>query len=90
MKKILAIAVLAAGAAITSLSPAIAAQGCGPGFHRGPYGACKPNRGPVVRGPVVVVPGGPRVGTFYAGRGYWDGRRYYQNRYRYNGGWRYR
>jgi hypothetical protein len=27
--------------------------GCGPGFHRGPAGRCRPN-GP---GPVVVVPG---------------------------------
>lgn len=28
------------------------AQGCGPGFHRGPMGACRPNRGyvrPTVR-----------------------------------------
>lgn len=27
------------------------AGGCGPGFHRGPYGGCRPNRGAV-----VVVP----------------------------------
>jgi hypothetical protein len=39
------------------------AQGCGPGWHRGPYGRCRPNRGPVVvtpgvaiAPPVVVVP----------------------------------
>jgi hypothetical protein len=36
-----------------------AAQGCGPGFARGPYGGCQPmyRRGPVIvdRGPVVVV-----------------------------------
>jgi hypothetical protein len=35
------------------------AQGCGPGWHRGPGGRCRPNRvgGPVVvRRPVVVVP----------------------------------
>lgn len=25
------------------------AQGCGPGFHRGPMGACRPNRAVVVR-----------------------------------------
>jgi len=35
------------------------AGGCGPGFHRGPYGGCRPNayRPPVVvvRPPVVVV-----------------------------------
>ena len=24
----------------------LAAQGCGPGMHRGPYGACRPNGGP--------------------------------------------
>jgi hypothetical protein len=28
------------------------AQGCGPGFHRGPMGACRPNGGMVGR-PVV-------------------------------------
>jgi hypothetical protein len=37
------------------------AQGCGPGFARGPMGGCRPmyRRGPVIvdRGPVVVVPG---------------------------------
>jgi hypothetical protein len=35
---------------------ASAEGGCGPGFHRGPYGGCRPNRGPV-----VVVPGAPVV-----------------------------
>jgi hypothetical protein len=39
---------------------ASAAGGCGPGFHRGPYGGCQPNRGvvvaPVVVAPVVVAP----------------------------------
>jgi hypothetical protein len=36
---------------------AIAAGGCGPGFHRGPYGACRPNGAVVVPGaPVVVAP----------------------------------
>jgi hypothetical protein len=35
------------------------AGGCGPGFHRGPYGGCRPNHGDVVvvPGAVVVVPG---------------------------------
>ena len=34
-----------------------AAGGCGPGFHRGPYGACRPNGAVVVPGaPVVVAP----------------------------------
>jgi hypothetical protein len=34
--------------------------GCGLGFHRGPYGGCRPNRGDavvVVPGTVVVAPG---------------------------------
>jgi hypothetical protein len=32
--------------------------GCGPGFHRGLYGACRPNGPVVVPGaPVVVAPG---------------------------------
>ena len=33
------------------------AGGCGPGWHRGPAGACRPNRGVVVApAPVVVAP----------------------------------
>jgi hypothetical protein len=95
MSKILAIA-LAAGAAIVASAPADAAQGCGPGLHRGPYGHCRPNGGPGYgrgpgfrgdgygRGPVLVI------GNYYQGRGYWDGRRYYQHRERFRGGWRYR
>jgi hypothetical protein len=40
-----------------------AAGGCGPGFHRGPYGGCRPNAGVVVvrRPPVVVVAPRARV-----------------------------
>lgn len=84
MRKLLLIA-MAAGAALTAISPAEARQGCGGGFHRGPYGHCRPNRGPA-----VVAVGVPRFGVFYHGRGYWDGHRYWQNRYRWHGGWRYR
>jgi hypothetical protein len=84
MKKLLFIA-LAASAAVTSIAPAEARQGCGPGFHRGPYGACRPNRGPA-----VVAIGVPRIGVFYHGRGYWNGRRYWAHRDRWHGGWRYR
>jgi hypothetical protein len=41
---------------LAHVQSASAAGGCGPGFHRGPYGACRPN-GPVVYGaPVVVAP----------------------------------
>ncbi len=55
MKKLLAVA-LAAGATIIAVAPADARQGCGPGYHRGPAGHCRPNRG----GPAVVVaPGAP-------------------------------
>jgi hypothetical protein len=37
---------------LVCIDSASAAGGCGAGFHRGPYGGCQPNRGPV-----VVVPG---------------------------------
>ena len=88
MKALLAIA-LAAGATLVASSPADARQGCGPGFHRGPYGHCRPNRGN--DGVVAVTPGGALVvGNFYSGRGYWDGRRYYQHRTRWHNDWRYR
>jgi hypothetical protein len=33
-----------------------AAGGCGPGFHRGPYGGCRVNGGAVVVAPRVVRP----------------------------------
>jgi hypothetical protein len=64
MKYLFAAAVLVAGT-FASFSAANAAGGCGPGWHRGPYGGCQPNRGGVVvvnpapvvvaRPPVVVV-----------------------------------
>lgn len=81
---------LAGAAALIALSlasAAQAAQGCGPGYHRGAYGACRPNLGP---GPVIVAPYGPRVGVFYGGRGWWDGHRYWHDRYAWRHGWRYR
>ena len=82
--KTLMLGALVAGAAMTVVSSAQAAGGCGPGGHRDPYGRCRPNFGP---GPIVA---GPALGVFYPGRGYWDGRRYWANRYRWHGGWRYR
>ncbi|MDP1582569.1 MAG: hypothetical protein Q8M18_03985 [Bradyrhizobium sp.] len=59
MKYLIAAALLAT--TVVGAPVADAAQGCGPGFHRGPYGACVSNRRPVVvrRAPVVVAP--PRV-----------------------------
>ena len=44
---------------LVSLDSAGAAGGCGPGFHRGPYGGCRANGGPVVvvpAAPIVVAP----------------------------------
>ncbi len=88
LKKVL-LAAVAAGLTLASVSAANAADGCGRGFHRGPYGHCRPNEGP---GPVAVVAGpiGLRIGGFYAGRGYWDGHRYWGHRDAWHGGWRYR
>ena len=63
MKYLFAAAVLVASS-FASFSAANAAQGCGPGWHRGPYGACVRNAGVYVapravvvapRAPVVVV-----------------------------------
>ena len=85
MKKLLALA-FAAGAAVVATAPADARQGCGPGFHRGYYGHCRPNRDRVM----VAPPGTLVVGNFYRGKGYWDGQRYWQRRYRWHNGWRYR
>ena len=83
MKKIV-LAALSVGAALVALQSADAAGGCGPAFHRGPYGGCRRNFG---HGPVVA---GPVIGIFYPGHGYWDGHRYWGHRYRFHGGWRYR
>lgn len=50
------------------------------GYARGYYG-----------GPRVAVGiGGPRIGVFYTGRGWWDGHRYWGHRERWHGRWRYR
>ncbi len=77
------LATLAAGVTLAAVSAADAAGGGGPGFHRGPYGGCRANGGP-------VFVGAPALGVFYPGRGYWDGHRYWANRYAWHGGWRYR
>ncbi|MGH6708022.1 MAG: GCG_CRPN prefix-to-repeats domain-containing protein [Bradyrhizobium sp.] len=52
-------AAILVAASFASFSAANAAGGCGPGFHRGPYGGCQPNRGRVVvvaPRPVYVAP----------------------------------
>ncbi|WGD55972.1 hypothetical protein QA641_19990 [Bradyrhizobium sp. CB1650] len=61
--KYLFAAVMLASAVVGFSEAASAAGGCGPGWYRGPYGGCRPMRGPVVvapRPPVVVAPR-PRV-----------------------------
>jgi hypothetical protein len=49
-----------AATTIAGFGAANAAGGCGPGFHRGPYGGCRANGDVVVveRPAVVVVPAG--------------------------------
>lgn len=54
MKYLLA-AVLALGT-VASFSAVEAAQGCGPGWARGPYGGCQPIRRAVVVRPAYVAP----------------------------------
>jgi hypothetical protein len=84
-KKVL-LAAAAAALTLGSVSAANAADGCGRGFHRGPYGHCHADRGP---GPVIGI--GPlAIGVFYPGHGYWDGHRYWGHRDAWHGGWRYR
>ena len=84
--------IVAVASALGMASTAEAAQGCGIGWHRGPFGGCRPNGGPVVAvpAPVVPVPAPVAVGVFYPGRGWWDGHRYWEHRYPWHGGWRYR
>lgn len=86
MKALLAIA-LAASTAFAVSTPADARQGCGPGFHRGPWGHCRPNHR---RGAYVAVAPGLIIGNYYSGRGYWDGHRYWRHRERWRNSWRYR
>lgn len=64
MKKFLVAAAMLASAVVGFSEAASAAGGCGPGWYRGPYGGCRPMRGPVVvapAAPVVVVRPRPRV-----------------------------
>jgi hypothetical protein len=62
--KLISVAMAAISLSIVSVDGASAEGGCGPGFHRNPYGFCRPNRGPVVivpGAPVVVAPAAPVV-----------------------------
>jgi len=74
--KYLFAAVMLASAVVGFSEAASAAGGCGPGWYRGPYGGCRPMRGPAVvvapAAPVVVVAPRPRICPYgfrwYAGR----------------------
>jgi hypothetical protein len=58
--KYLFAAVLVASS-FASFSAANAAGGCGPGWHRGPYGGCRANGGAVMVAPGAVVVERPAV-----------------------------
>ena len=99
MKKIAKIALgaaLAAGVALSAAPPANAGVAVGIGIGAPVYG---PGWGwrhrhwcyyhpAACHGGVYV--GGPAIGVFYGGRGWWDGHRYWGHRYWFHGGWRYR
>jgi hypothetical protein len=59
--KLLSAASAAILLSLVCIHSASAEGGCGPGFHRGPYGGCRPNRGPVVVAPVAPVVVAPAV-----------------------------
>ena len=62
--KVFSAATAAILVSLVSVDGAIAEGGCGPGFHRNPYGRCRPNEGPIVvapGAPVVVAPAAPVV-----------------------------
>jgi hypothetical protein len=79
--------------------PALAAQGCGVGFHRGPYGYCRPNYGApyaargYYRGGAYAYRGVYGRGVYgrgvYGGRAYGYGRRVGHYRGHFAGGGRF-
>ena len=74
----------ASAVALAAVTPAQARQGCGPGFHRAPYGRCVPNRGQRMMQQQRWV-----EGRYYAGRGYWWHNEWRHHRQRRNGVWIY-
>ena len=76
----------ALAALIAGSAPALAAGGCGYGWHRNIYGNCRPN-GPGWGG-VVVAPGYYGYGApGYWHGGYYRGGAYYHGGYYHGGGW---
>jgi hypothetical protein len=53
--KLLSVASAATLLSLVCIHGASAEGGCGPGWHRGPYGGCRPNGGPVVVAPGAAV-----------------------------------
>ncbi len=91
LKSIVTKAALAGGialAALTATAPADAGVVVGVGIGGPHRHYCYHHPYACGRGAVVV--GGPRIGVFYGGHGWWDGHRYWGHRYRFHGGWRYR
>jgi hypothetical protein len=87
MKYRILFAALATTASLAVAPAAMAREGCGAGWHRGAYGRCVRNGGPLR---IVVAPARPVIGVYYHRHGWWDGRRYWQQRYRHRNHWRYR
>lgn len=81
MRTIIALG-LASVVTLVAASPALAAQGCGPGMHRAPNGTCVVNRG----GRQVVYV----ENRYYPHHGYWHQNRWWHRRYRHNNQWMYR
>jgi hypothetical protein len=68
--KLLSAALAAISLSLVCVHTANAAGGCGIGFHRGPYGGCRPNAVVVVPGAPVVVAPAPVVAPVVCGPGY--------------------
>ena len=94
MKKITQLVMGAAmlGGLALSAAPAdagvVVGVGLGGGGHHHARHWCYRHPGACSRPGIVV--GGPRIGVFYGGRGWWDGHRYWGHRERWHGHWRYR
>jgi hypothetical protein len=59
--KVLSAASAAVLLSLVAVDSAGAAGGCGPGFHPGPYGRCRPNERAIVVVPGAVVAPAPVV-----------------------------
>jgi len=101
MRKALILTVAGVASIVAFSAPATARDGCGNGWHRDRYGACRANhdnrryyrsrdaysydRGYAADDRAFY----PETGTFYEGRGYWNGDQYYMNRSGNGRGYRY-